>query len=275
MLASTTRRPCDRGEQAAAEPDRPRPAVDLSAAGGTRRPAAPRASGCRRGRRRRGVTWSGASRPVMRANSATSRATRAGAVHQLGELPLLGREPQVAGLVAVGRAQHHVSDAAGGDEVGLLDAGAQPRLGPGRVEPLGDRLPQAGVGRADRLPGGPPGQRLPDADPGLDDRHVRLLAQRRPAAAYDPSPRPPDRWVREQRKTHQQLATIATEWFTVQVTERYIAAIDQGTTSSRCIVFDAAGAHRRHRPARAPPDLPRPGWVEHDADRDLAQRAGR
>src|SRR5262245_21027306 len=44
----------------------------------------------------------------------------------------------------------------------------------------------------------------------------------------------------------------------------YIAAIDQGTTSSRCIIFDPAGRivaadqreHRQH--------FPRPGWVEHD-----------
>ncbi|MGA0599498.1 glycerol kinase GlpK [Caulobacter sp. KR2-114] len=46
---------------------------------------------------------------------------------------------------------------------------------------------------------------------------------------------------------------------------RYIAAIDQGTTSSRCIVFDAAGsiaavAQKEHRQI-----FPRPGWVEHDA----------
>ncbi len=46
---------------------------------------------------------------------------------------------------------------------------------------------------------------------------------------------------------------------------RYIAAIDQGTTSSRCIVFDQAGAiaaidQREHRQI-----FPRPGWVEHDA----------
>jgi len=47
---------------------------------------------------------------------------------------------------------------------------------------------------------------------------------------------------------------------------RYVAAIDQGTTSSRCIVFDAAGrvvtvAQREHRQI-----FPRPGWVEHDAE---------
>ena len=48
-------------------------------------------------------------------------------------------------------------------------------------------------------------------------------------------------------------------------TVSYIAAIDQGTTSSRCIVFDSSGgivsvAQREHRQI-----FPRPGWVEHDA----------
>ncbi|MGS2808876.1 glycerol kinase GlpK [Nocardia sp. MW-W600-9] len=45
---------------------------------------------------------------------------------------------------------------------------------------------------------------------------------------------------------------------------RYVAAIDQGTTSSRCIVFDRQGrivgtAQREHRQI-----FPKPGWVEHD-----------
>ena len=51
-----------------------------------------------------------------------------------------------------------------------------------------------------------------------------------------------------------------------ETTGVYIAAIDQGTTSTRCIVFDAHGQivgldqreHRQH--------YPRPGWVEHDAE---------
>ena len=45
------------------------------------------------------------------------------------------------------------------------------------------------------------------------------------------------------------------------MTERYIASVDQGTTSSRCIVFDHARARRLRQPARAPPPLPaaRPG----------------
>ena len=47
---------------------------------------------------------------------------------------------------------------------------------------------------------------------------------------------------------------------------RYVAAIDQGTTSSRCIVFDQAGSivaidQKEHRQI-----FPRPGWVEHDAE---------
>jgi glycerol kinase len=46
---------------------------------------------------------------------------------------------------------------------------------------------------------------------------------------------------------------------------QYVAAIDQGTTSSRCIIFDASGAivaidQKEHRQI-----FPRPGWVEHDA----------
>jgi glycerol kinase len=45
----------------------------------------------------------------------------------------------------------------------------------------------------------------------------------------------------------------------------YVAAIDQGTTSTRCLVFDRAGRmvsvaqHEHHQ------SFPRPGWAEHDA----------
>ncbi|KIZ14999.1 glycerol kinase GlpK [Streptomyces natalensis] len=47
--------------------------------------------------------------------------------------------------------------------------------------------------------------------------------------------------------------------------EKYVAAIDQGTTSSRCIIFNHDGAivavdQREHRQI-----FPQPGWVEHDA----------
>ena len=47
---------------------------------------------------------------------------------------------------------------------------------------------------------------------------------------------------------------------------QYIAAIDQGTTSTRCIVFNRQGeivsqAQKEHRQI-----YPKPGWVEHDAE---------
>src|SRR6266481_3526339 len=46
----------------------------------------------------------------------------------------------------------------------------------------------------------------------------------------------------------------------------YIGALDQGTTSTRFIVFDRAGqivttAQKEHRQI-----YPRPGWVEHDPE---------
>ncbi|MEU8244405.1 glycerol kinase GlpK [Actinoplanes missouriensis] len=49
------------------------------------------------------------------------------------------------------------------------------------------------------------------------------------------------------------------------MTERFVVAIDQGTTSTRCIVFDRRGqlvslAQQEHKQY-----FPRPGWVEHDA----------
>ena len=46
---------------------------------------------------------------------------------------------------------------------------------------------------------------------------------------------------------------------------RYIAAIDQGTTSSRCIVFDVDGRIVSVEQKEHEQILPRPGWVEHDA----------
>ncbi|MBC7569518.1 MAG: glycerol kinase GlpK [Spirosoma sp.] len=47
---------------------------------------------------------------------------------------------------------------------------------------------------------------------------------------------------------------------------QYVAAIDQGTTSTRCIVFNRQGeivsqAQKEHQQI-----YPKPGWVEHDAD---------
>ena len=57
------------------------------------------------------------------------------------------------------------------------------------------------------------------------------------------------------------------------MTARYVAALDQGTTSSRCLLFDARGPRGRERAARAPPDHAAPGLVEHDAGEILRARA--
>ncbi len=48
---------------------------------------------------------------------------------------------------------------------------------------------------------------------------------------------------------------------------RFILAIDQGTTSSRAIVFDADGAPAGSAQREFPQIYPEPGWVEHDAER--------
>jgi glycerol kinase len=48
--------------------------------------------------------------------------------------------------------------------------------------------------------------------------------------------------------------------------ERYVAAIDQGTASSRCLVFDRSGRIVSVAQKEHPHIFPRPGWVEHDPE---------
>ena len=47
---------------------------------------------------------------------------------------------------------------------------------------------------------------------------------------------------------------------------KYILALDQGTTSSRAIVFDRAGRVKAVAQKEFPQIFPKPGWVEHAAD---------
>ena len=47
---------------------------------------------------------------------------------------------------------------------------------------------------------------------------------------------------------------------------KYILALDQGTTSSRAIVFDRAGRVKAVAQKEFPQIFPKPGWVEHDAE---------
>lgn len=56
--------------------------------------------------------------------------------------------------------------------------------------------------------------------------------------------------------------------------ERYILAIDQGTTSSRAILFTHAGAIRAVAQREFTQHFPRPGWVEHDAAEIWSTQAG-
>lgn len=46
---------------------------------------------------------------------------------------------------------------------------------------------------------------------------------------------------------------------------KYIMALDQGTTSSRCIIFDHSGAMLASAQREFAQHYPKPGWVEHDA----------
>jgi glycerol kinase len=48
-----------------------------------------------------------------------------------------------------------------------------------------------------------------------------------------------------------------------------VAAIDQGTTSSRCILFDRSGRPVASHQLEHAQHTPRPGWVEHDAEEIL------
>ena len=54
----------------------------------------------------------------------------------------------------------------------------------------------------------------------------------------------------------------------------YILALDQGTTSSRAIVFDHTGAPRAVAQKEFRQIFPQPGWVEHDAKEIWATQSG-
>jgi len=55
---------------------------------------------------------------------------------------------------------------------------------------------------------------------------------------------------------------------------KYILALDQGTTSSRAIIFDHAGSIKAVAQKEFPQIFPRPGWVEHNAKDIWSTQAG-
>ena len=48
------------------------------------------------------------------------------------------------------------------------------------------------------------------------------------------------------------------------VLKKYVMALDQGTTSSRCIIFDKQGRMKGIAQKEFTQIYPKPGWVEHD-----------
>ena len=55
---------------------------------------------------------------------------------------------------------------------------------------------------------------------------------------------------------------------------KYILALDQGTTSSRAILFDAAGSIRAGAQKEFRQIFPQPGWVEHDPEEIWSTQIG-
>ena len=55
---------------------------------------------------------------------------------------------------------------------------------------------------------------------------------------------------------------------------KYIMALDAGTTSNRCILFDKTGKICSMAQREFTQYFPQPGWVEHDADEIWASQLG-
>ena len=55
---------------------------------------------------------------------------------------------------------------------------------------------------------------------------------------------------------------------------KYVMALDAGTTSNRCILFDEAGRMCSVAQRELKQYFPKPGWVEHDAGEIWASQRG-
>ena len=55
---------------------------------------------------------------------------------------------------------------------------------------------------------------------------------------------------------------------------RYVMALDAGTTSNRCILFNKKGEMCSVAQREFTQYFPKPGWVEHDADEIWATMLG-
>jgi glycerol kinase len=88
------------------------------------------------------------------------------------------------------------------------------------------------------------------------------LARRRPSRV--------DRfaWIEYRRLNKPAIARA------IATMDKFILAIDQGTTSSRAILFDHAGDIKAAAQREFTQHYPRPGWVEHDAEEIWSTQAG-
>ena len=63
------------------------------------------------------------------------------------------------------------------------------------------------------------------------------------------------------------MHTLCQLSFRRRVLGQYILAIDQGTTSSRSIIFSASGEAVAMAQSEFPQHYPNDGWVEHDPEK--------
>ena len=111
--------------------------------------------------------------------------------------------------------------------------------------------------------------KLDDAQPG----HLRLPCSPRGSSALWSSwcserPRSSTRCATSARRSPRSIGAPTATRLDMQP-RSLVAAIDQGTTSSRCILFDRAGRPVAGHQLEHRQITPRPGWVEHDADEIL------
>ena len=55
---------------------------------------------------------------------------------------------------------------------------------------------------------------------------------------------------------------------------KYVMALDAGTTSNRCILFDEKGTVKSMAQKEFTQYFPKPGWVEHDANEIWSSQLG-
>src|SRR5262245_10598405 len=124
-------------------------------------------------------------------------------------------------------------------------------LRPGAVLPRGRAPPRREQRRSACCPTGLRlGGGKPDAEPGNRSDAARADAVRRRGLHARHAPARPAALARAARG----------------LSMRYVLALDQGTTSSRAIVFDESGRPRASAQKEFRQFFPQPGWVEHDPE---------